>query len=54
MRINKFDFQVGGLVVDNSHKDEEELKKEMSKKGYLSLKDGGEGQAQLRKIKKLE
>jgi hypothetical protein len=40
MRINKFDFQVGGggLVVDNSHKDEEELKKELSK-------NGGEGQA---------
>jgi hypothetical protein len=34
MRINKFDFQVGGLVVDNSHKDEEELKKELSKNGY--------------------
>jgi hypothetical protein len=33
MRIKKYDFQVGGLVVDITHKEEEILKKELSKNG---------------------
>ena len=46
-RINKYDTASIVMVVDKTHDDEVDLKKEMEKMG-------GEGQAQLRRIKKLE
>jgi hypothetical protein len=46
MRINKFDYGLS-VVVDRSEEDALELRQEMEKQG-------GEGQAQLKRIKQLE
>lgn len=45
-RINKFEFSGTGLLVINPGEEEKELKKEESK--------AGEGQAAMRRVKKLE